>query len=638
MPLIFNRPKKIGRFSEPISDVKQMYQNQHNFHIPVMGTGHSVDTPIRVAHLGIDSVLSVVDDLLLERIRKHYAPQYDLPYQNIPRSREDGRAERITAYLETAQQIVKQKFDQLKQSPLFESSEKDRYFNMLPEAHPLKKMYQKISTLSDAEARKSLIEDLTARMKPGSIDVNIMAKVDNLKSGTDGKPLSAEFSDACAALRGYAQSSLSSALVLSAGFNPRLYNYIAEFKDFYRDSTGNIKKRIILKVSDFRSALIQGKYLAKKGLEVAEFRIESGLNCGGHAFASDGHLLPVLLQEFRDKRDQLAENFLPMVKQFYEAQGWEYPEVSEDQLKPAITVQGGLGTHGEMRRMLEAYEMDATGWGSPFLLVPEATCVDDPTTNLLADAGEDDLYLSNVSPLGVPFNNVRNSGSDAYKHERIEKGKPGSQCPKGYLVSNTEFTEEPICTASIQYQLLKINQIEETEMPAGKKEAQKQQVMEKSCLCDHLGNGALIKLGIVKPTFGKQAICPGPNIAWFDRTYSLDEMVDHIYGRRSSLVPQERPHMFAKEITMYVDYVEQQLQQSEGDEQATSKLKKMRKNLEKGMDVCLEISRSEAYGDENLSSLEETVIQQRERLRLLFEEPASLVSKNGKANQLAYAQ
>ena len=54
-------------------------------------------------------------------------------------------------------------------------------------------------------------------------------------------------------------------------------------------------------MSDFRSALIQGKFLAKKGLEIHEFRIESGLNCGGHAFASNGYLLPVLLQEIHDK-------------------------------------------------------------------------------------------------------------------------------------------------------------------------------------------------------------------------------------------------------------------------------------------------------------------------------------------------
>ena len=41
----------------------------HSFHIPVMGTGHSVDTPIRVAPFGISSVISLVDDLLLEKIR-----------------------------------------------------------------------------------------------------------------------------------------------------------------------------------------------------------------------------------------------------------------------------------------------------------------------------------------------------------------------------------------------------------------------------------------------------------------------------------------------------------------------------------------------------------------------------------------
>ena len=584
-----------------------------------MGTGHSVDTPIRVAHLGIDSVISVVDDLLLEKIRKYYCQQFDLPYTNIPRSADDGRAERVTAYLETVREIVALKFDQLKNAPLFENSEKDRYFCLLPDSNPLKQTYNYIASLGEGDTYKSYIRDLTEKMNPGSIDVNIMAKVDNLKSGSDGKPLSSQFSDACAALRGYAQSSLTSGLVLSAGFNPRLYNYIAEFKDFYRDSAGKIKKKIILKVSDFRSAMIQGKYLAKKGLEVAEFRIESGLNCGGHAFASDGHLLPVLLEEFRTKRDQLLDNFLPLIKDYYQSEGRDFPVEDEEQLRPAITVQGGIGNHGEVRRLLEAYQMDSTGWGSPFLLVPEATCVDKETTHRLAEAEEDDLYLSNVSPLGVPFNNIRGTGSDQHKKERIAKGKPGSQCPKGYLVSNTEFTEEPICTASTQYQLLKINQIESSDLPSEEKKRQKSDVMEKSCLCDNLGNGALIKLGIVKPTFGKQAICPGPNLAWFDRTYSLEEMVDHIYGRRDSLVPEERPHVFAKEIVMYVDYLERRLDQAGEDEQTFNQLKKMRKNLEKGLDVCEEIARSEPYGDENLASLNQTVQQQRQRLRELFE-------------------
>ena len=599
-----------------------MIQNQHQFHIPVMGTGHSIDSPIRVAHLGIHSVISIVDDLLCEKIRKHYSGEFNIPYKNIPRSSLDGRAERITAYLNTVSEIVSQKFEELKKMPLFSDSEKDRYFGLLPDDNPLKKSYQFISSLGDKETRDQHIREITEKMTPGAIDVNIMAKVDALRNDSNGEPMSSEFSDASAALRGFANSKLESSVVLSAGFNPRLYNYLAEFKDFYRDQSGKIKKKIILKVSDFRSALIQGKYMAKKGLEVAEFRIESGLNCGGHAFASDGHLLPVLLQEFREKKDQLQASFQPLIQSFYEAQGWDYPTDDTEVANPRITVQGGIGNHGELRRLMDDFEVDATGWGSPFLLVPEATCVDEFTSNILAGAGENDLYLSGVSPLGVPFNNVRGSGSEIYTKELIEKDKPGSKCPKGFLVSNTEFTENPICTASSEYQILKVNQIQDSKLPEEKKEQAKEKVLAKTCLCTNLGTGSLIRLEIMKPSYGRQAICPGPNIAWFNREYSLDEMVDHIYGRVESLVPKERPHMFAKEINMYVDYISELSIIAGDEEQEWKKLNKMRKNLEKGMDFCLEISATKAYPGENLDSIRSTVEHQRLRLEEIFSVPA----------------
>jgi hypothetical protein len=595
-----------------------MIQNQHQFHIPVMGTGHSIDSPIRVAHLGIHSVISVVDDLLCEKIRKHYSGEFNIPYKNIPRSASDGRADRITTYLNMVADIVNDKFEELKEMPLLSETDKDRYFQLLPNSNPLKTSYDFICSLKEKETRDEYIKELTEKMTPGALDVNIMAKVDALRLDSNDQPLSSEFSDASAALRGFANSKLESSVVLSAGFNPRLYNYLADFKDFYRDQSGKIKKKIILKVSDFRSALIQGKYLAKKGLEVAEFRIESGLNCGGHAFASDGHLLPILLQEFWEKRDQLQETFQPLIQKFYESQGWDYPEDVSDVANSRITVQGGIGTNGEMRRLLEDFEMDAAGWGSPFLLVPEATCVDEFTSGVLADAGENELYLSGVSPLGVPFNNVRGSGSEIHTRELIEKGKPGSKCPKGFLVSNTEFTENPICTASSEYQILKVNQIVESDLPEKKKEKEKEKVLAKTCLCTNLGTGSMIRLGIMKPSYGRQAICPGPNIAWFNREYSLDQMVNHIYGRRESLVPEERPHMFAKELVMYVDYIKELAEQVEGDEQEWKKLERMRKNLMKGIDLCLEISKQEPYPGENLNSIRETVELQGQRLEEVF--------------------
>jgi len=585
-----------------------------------MGTGHSIDSPIRVAPFGINSVISIVDDLLVERIRKHYSEMLDIPYKNIPRNTEDGRARRITAYLDMVQDVVQQKFEEIKAQPFFKENEKSKYFEMLPDSLELKKMYQKMINSSDESEQKSLALNLTEGMKAGSIDVNIMAKVDGFSYTNNGQPMTSEFSDGSAALRGYANSKLSSSLILSAGFNPRLYNYLGEFEDFYRDVTGNIKKKIILKVSDFRSALIQGKYLAKKGLEVFEYRIESGLNCGGHAFASDGYLLPSLLKEFKEKREMLSNAIQPLIEGFYEEksdggfkQEWTLNE-------PRLTVQGGIGTRGEARRLLEDFEMDATGWGSPFLMVPEATTVDQPTMQLLQNAKEEDLYLSGVSPLGVPFNNVRSTGSEKWHEERIEKGKPGSPCPKGFLESNTEFTENPICTASTQYQLLKISQINDSEIPNEIKEEQRSKVLEKACLCDHLGNGALISLGILKEHRAPQAICPGPNIAWFNRQYSLQEMVDHIYGRSESLVSNERPHMFAKELVMYVDYFKELIGKSEEPENEFKKLTRFKNNLENGMEYCLEIAESEAYPSENLNSIKHTVAAQKKRLSNLFEE------------------
>ena len=75
-------------------------------------------------------------------------------------------------------------------------------------------------------------------------------------------------------------------------------------------------------------------------------------------------------------------------------------------------------------------------------------------------------------------------------------------------------------------------------------------------MCDHLANGALIKLGISPKSKSPQSICPGPNIVWFNRQYSLKEMTDHIYGRGESLVSAERPHMFCQELELYVNFYE----------------------------------------------------------------------------------
>jgi hypothetical protein len=42
----------------------------HKFHIPDLGLGYSIDTPLKVGRDGISSVVSIVDDELIERMRK----------------------------------------------------------------------------------------------------------------------------------------------------------------------------------------------------------------------------------------------------------------------------------------------------------------------------------------------------------------------------------------------------------------------------------------------------------------------------------------------------------------------------------------------------------------------------------------
>ena len=79
----------------------------HSFHIPVMGIGYTIDTPLKVAQYGIDSVISLVDDMLLERLRKMYCEKYQQPYEAITEAVEDFRAKRITAYLDLMHDLAK---------------------------------------------------------------------------------------------------------------------------------------------------------------------------------------------------------------------------------------------------------------------------------------------------------------------------------------------------------------------------------------------------------------------------------------------------------------------------------------------------------------------------------------------------
>ena len=279
--------------------------NQHHkFHIPVMGTAFTAETPLRVAQYGINSVISIVDDVLLERLRKVYCEENGIDYSEITKENIDHRANRITSYLNLVHKLVNKKFDDFTTSTNEKFDEIKKYFSLLPNSSDIKQEF--FDKINESFSFDDLQQWLKENLSIGSIDVNIMTKVDKTNFHKN-EELPVEYNDAHAALRGYAKSDLESSIIFSAGMNPRLYGYIADFDDFYPSEDGKIKKKIVLKVSDYRSAIIQGKFLAKKGLWVSEYRIESGLNCGGHAFATDGLLMGPILNEFRENRNNLID-------------------------------------------------------------------------------------------------------------------------------------------------------------------------------------------------------------------------------------------------------------------------------------------------------------------------------------------
>ena len=532
----------------------------HTFHIPVLGLSYSIDTPVKVARFGISSVVSVVEDELIEKMRAYYCAQSGETCIPIA-----ARDERITAYLDLLQRILDKQMEALLAEPFLPGSDIVKYFEMLPLDSPVRKHYEVMLISSEQEALQTL---LRKEIKSGAIDVNIMSKIHNNN-------------DALAALRGIANSTLQSSVVFSAGYNPRLYNYIENFPCFFPDVNGLLDKKIILKVSDFRSAMIQGKLLAKKGIWISEFRIESGLNCGGHAFATEGMLLGPILEEFKQKRAGLAAELFELCNTANMVKG---NPVFPQQPPLKITVQGGIGTSNEDLFMTEYYGVDGTGWGSPFLLVPEATNVEEHTLQQLATAKKEDYFLSNASPLGVPFHNFKGSTGEEQRKLRIAKGRPGSPCYKKFLASDTEFTATPICTASRQYQHLKIKQLKEKDLPEDEYQAEFDNITSKDCLCEGLSVSVYLKDHIPAPhQLTAVTICPGPNLAYFSGVFSLREMVDHIYGRLNILNALPRPNMFVNEAQLYIDYLKKAIGKSIDAKQAKY-LSSFKANLIEGIE------------------------------------------------------
>ena len=544
----------------------------HKIHIPVMGICYTADTPIRVAHLGITSVISLVDDGLLEEYRMAYAERLGLDLG----SPQTTRIGRIRSYLDFVADEVDRKFTRLCAERFDGGSDKDIYFLMLPLDSRLRVEYDGIFAKTGL-ARIAAEAALTEKMEPGEIQANIMVGLNHEEAAFD-------------AVRGFAASKVKGALVLSAGVNLAVFEEIAKYKDFYRTHDKAPSKKIILKVSDYRSALIQGRYLAKKGLEVYEYRIESGVNCGGHAFFESKKLLLDVILEFVENREKLFETTRAMI----EKAGKIPPAASV-----RITAQGGLCASEDVEKIL-SLGIDGVGVGTPFLLVPQATSMDKTTRRMLAAATPEDVYISHASPLEIPFVNLRTSTAAELCRKKVEEFfapeseksnapelKPGFPCRQHYLCRKVPGFDHPVCMASREYVMQRLAEIDELEKEelrplshSGGSEATdgiheavaairekynelRRMTLSRECICRFLGNAGREELREKNPSLHYQpecvavargsqparvrepiTICPNPDIGYFDREYTLLEMMQHLYGTGKRLTPKDKPSAF----------------------------------------------------------------------------------------------
>ena len=145
----------------------------------------------------------------------------------------------------------------------------------------------------------------------------------------------------------------------------------------------------------------------------------------------------------------------------------------------------------------------------------------------------------------------------------VDKGRPGSSCPKKYLALNNEFTGKSICPASRQYQHLKLKELDKKGVSPDEYQNEFEKIVDKSCICVGLSTSALLVNNLDTKVEGDGvSVCPGPNMAYFSKIMSLKEITDHIYGRSNIITRTDRPNMFIKELKIYIDFLKNKIKET----------------------------------------------------------------------------
>lgn len=193
--------------------------------------------------------------------------------------------------------------------------------------------------------------------------------------------------------------------------------------------------------------------------------------------------------------------------------------------------------------------------------------------------------------------------------------------PSKFVALNKEFKETGLCTASREYQYLKLKELDTLDISKEEKTKKYNQIIEKSCICVGLGTSALITNNASTAKTGDGvSVCPGPNMAYYSKIMSLKNITDHIYGRDNVIVNKDRPHMFIKELNLYFEYLEHKLEEvkTSMDKKQKRYLVKFKRNLQQGITYYSDLFSSQKDRFiEIKSTLIETLASKEKQLELI---------------------
>lgn len=103
--------------------------------------------------------------------------------------------------------------EKLKAESFKSGSEIVNLLKCFPDGSPVKVAYEEMLNENEGHYKIYLQNELRIKITPGPIDVNIMTKCDRINYDKNGEALPVRIADAMSALRGFAESDLSSSVI-----------------------------------------------------------------------------------------------------------------------------------------------------------------------------------------------------------------------------------------------------------------------------------------------------------------------------------------------------------------------------------------------------------------------------------------